>query len=212
MYVERDDPAALYAAMEAFRASLPRRSLLVHAEGEYARSCAVPVTRVSSSILDLAIGLDLLVVPVRFVGGLPIEPASETLLFPHGFGKQRYVVGAAIEPADLAALSLIDRVRAVRDAVNGIAPRNDDEEPSAPHPELERAVRARAARGVSLPIAAAHEAIARHDPRDGFDMEPIRRIMRGDLDPRPAHRAWEAAFRAWLSGDRSEVDPAAFLR
>ncbi|MCZ7681768.1 MAG: 1-acyl-sn-glycerol-3-phosphate acyltransferase [Sandaracinaceae bacterium] len=118
-YFDREDPASLPALL----ASLPRhRSILVHAEGTRARSCRDPVSRVGSAPIELAIARELPIVPVRFTGGLPVEPAAEKLDFPHAMGAQAIHVGAPILAEELRALPSKARLDRARDAIEALGP------------------------------------------------------------------------------------------
>jgi hypothetical protein len=57
----------------------------------------MPVRTVSAALLELAPVADVPIVPIRFTGGLPVEPAPAKLDFPIGFGQliQPYESAAA---------------------------------------------------------------------------------------------------------------------
>ncbi len=78
VYFDRSDPAALLPIMGTFRRAIVEegRSVMVHVEGVRARSCRTPVQRISGSLLDLSIDSGTPIVPVRFAGGLPVEPLT----------------------------------------------------------------------------------------------------------------------------------------
>ncbi len=67
-----------------------RHSLLVHIQGMRTYSCRQPVSTLSSVFLDLAIRLELPIIPATFAGGLPIEPLEKQLEFPLGYTCQNY--------------------------------------------------------------------------------------------------------------------------
>ncbi len=198
LYVDRTDPSDIARGIAAYRAQLATqaRSLLVHVQGDYARSTRDDVGIVSASLIDLAIDADLPIVPVRFAGGLPTEPLAYPLQFPIDFARQEYVLGAPILPAALRANNLRERGAMVRDAINALAPSRA--EPFPGNPALAAAVARHVARGRPLMAAVLAELFERHDPRTGFDLAPIRAILAGENEPRPEHRAWNAAFREIL--------------
>ncbi len=80
------------------------KSVMIHVEGTRALTCRAPVQKMSGAFLDMAIATGAPVVPVRFAGGLPVEPLTAKLEYPVGMGGQRITIGAAILPAELAAL------------------------------------------------------------------------------------------------------------
>ena len=118
------------------RMSAGPHSLFLHVEGTRARSAREPVTRCSSVLLDLAVELDVPVVPVRFTGGLPVLPMDSKADFPVGHGAQDYWIGDPIEASDLRDLPLRDRVERVVTAINALGGAHDTETPLPPDPEL----------------------------------------------------------------------------
>jgi hypothetical protein len=114
---------------------------MVHVEGTRARSCREPVTRVSSVFTDLAVELNMPVIPVRFVGGLPVDPVPERLEFPFEGGQQDIVIGRPITPAELRELPLRERSRVVIEAIEGLRPQDEQPLPSrGPLPQGAKAV------------------------------------------------------------------------
>ncbi len=77
LFFDRNNPQALFALMREFRTALASSpsSLMIHTEGTRALSCRTPVAHLSSVFIDLALELDLPIIPVRFAGGLPVVPA-----------------------------------------------------------------------------------------------------------------------------------------
>jgi 1-acyl-sn-glycerol-3-phosphate acyltransferase len=181
LYFDRSDPAALFKVLERYRETLRREncSLMVHVEGELALTCRSPVTRLSSVFIDLAMQLNLPIVPVRFIGGLPTQPLRQTVPFPIGHGRQDYVCGKPIFPGVLAEQQLSDRIATVISALNAIPPASSVELPLPGETEFVSAVEARIQDGnkprtaivfetisraqQSFPaLAAVHEALTKH--------------------------------------------------
>ena len=79
-------------------------SVLVHVEGTRDLKAGQPVTRMSSIFLDLAIEKGITIVPVRLVGGLPLEDSGERLDFPYENGRQDYFFGKPILSEQLKAM------------------------------------------------------------------------------------------------------------
>ena len=98
------------------------KSVMVHVEGTRSLTCRAPVLKMSGAFLDMAIATGAPVVPVRFVGGLPVEPLAARLEYPVGMGRQEIAIGAAIPPAELAALPYKERKERVIAAINGLGP------------------------------------------------------------------------------------------
>jgi hypothetical protein len=90
----------------------------------------------------MAIELGRPVVPVRFVGGLPVAPVSSEIDFPMGMGQQDIHIGVPIAPDELRPLNYRDRRQRVIEAINLLGPANDVEEPLPPQPALAAAARA----------------------------------------------------------------------
>ena len=112
----------------------------MHPQGTRSQHAAESLTTVSSTILDLAVRLELPIVPVRFSGGLPLESIEGKLEFPVGYGAQDYWIGGAIHPEQLKALPYAERARAVVGAIESLGPAPKDELPAAADPRLEQAV------------------------------------------------------------------------
>lgn len=115
-------------------------SAMVHVEGTRALSCRVPVQRMSGTLIDMALAVRCPIIPVRFVGGLPVVPAAERLDFPLAMGRQDILLGRPIEPDELAGLSYLDRTRTVIAAINGLGPPSTAEQPLCPDPVFEARV------------------------------------------------------------------------
>jgi hypothetical protein len=130
------------------------RSFFVHCDGTRARSCRTPVQRMSSLFLDMAIELDVPVVPVRFVGGLPVEPIDGKAEFPVGMGQQDYFLGAPVTADELRSLPYRDRARRVIAAINELGVANDVEEPLPSDRAFDDSVRAWSDKTGAAPVEA----------------------------------------------------------
>ena len=143
-YFDRSDSASLPGIIREMSAEMVSsgRSVMVHVEGAMAHSCRTPVRKLSGAFVDMAIALGRPVVPVRFVGGLPVAPVSEEIDFPVGMGQQNIHIGRPIAPDALRPLNYRDRRQRVIDAINNLGPANDVEEPLPPQSALAAATRA----------------------------------------------------------------------
>jgi hypothetical protein len=163
-------------------------------EGELGLTCRQPVTRLSAVFLDLALELDLPIVPVRFIGGLPILPLQHTIPFPTEFGRQDYVCGEPIFPVALSGRPLPERIAEVIARINAVEPVNSHEHPLPGEASFVAAVKKRVASGASDWAAAMIETIARaHSQFPGL-------IALNDsvLSDRDSSDPWLAAFAAYL--------------
>jgi 3-hydroxymyristoyl/3-hydroxydecanoyl-(acyl carrier protein) dehydratase/1-acyl-sn-glycerol-3-phosphate acyltransferase len=124
-------------------------SLLVHVDGTRAQMAGAPVRGISSVLIDLAVKHDMPIVPVRFAGGLPIEPVDEKLEFPIAYGQQDYYLGRAIPAQSLGKMPYAQRARFVADRINNLGPLGVADVPLPSDEAYQRAVAATHARGHS---------------------------------------------------------------
>jgi 1-acyl-sn-glycerol-3-phosphate acyltransferase len=143
-YFDRSHSASLPGIIQEMSAEMASsgRSVMVHVEGAMAHSCRTPVRKLSGAFLDMAMALGRPVVPVRFVGGLPVAPVPHEIDFPVGMGQQDIHIGVPLTPDELRSLNYRDRRHRVIDAINHLGPANDVEEPLPPDPAFAAAVRA----------------------------------------------------------------------
>ncbi len=123
-FFDREDRESLVQIVGALAAemSASARSVMVHVEGTRALSARQPVEKMSSAFIDMALSVGAPIVPVRFVGGLPVAALETRLEFPLGFGRQDYWIGRPILPEQLAQLPYKERKAAVIAAINGLGP------------------------------------------------------------------------------------------
>ncbi|MGH9348357.1 MAG: beta-ketoacyl synthase N-terminal-like domain-containing protein, partial [Vicinamibacterales bacterium] len=147
-FFEREDRESLVAIVGQLAAGMRAgaRSAMVHVEGTRSLACRRPVVKMSSAFIDMAIAVGAPLVPVRFLGGLPIDAVTTRLEFPLGFGRQDYWLGRPILPEELAGLPYKDRKDVVIAAINGLGPDLTAETPAAPDPQFGAAVEAWMAR------------------------------------------------------------------
>ncbi len=111
-------------------------SFFVHTDGTRAQSCRERTTRCSSVLLDLALELHVPIVPVRFTGGLPVDPIEGKAEFPVGHGSQDYWIGEPIEASELREMGLRQRVDRVVSAINNLGVSVDADGPRPDDPEF----------------------------------------------------------------------------
>lgn len=201
-YFERQNPQDLIDLLARYQTESGSlsSSLMLHADGTRSLSCRTPVAKLSAVFTDLACSLGLPIVPVRFAGGLPVQPAEQRLEFPLGFAKQRYLLGSPIMPDVLRAIPSAARARHVVAAINALAPRPEDEQPSVPQPDVEAAIRRRMTESrVDEARAAAREVLMRARSRDPLSLY-IREAIEGRAATLPAGALgpWLARFFSWL--------------
>jgi hypothetical protein len=143
-YFDRSNSASLPGIIQEMSADMVSsgRSVMVHVEGAMAHSCRTPVRKLSGAFVDMALALGRPVVPVRFVGGLPVAPVAHEIEFPVGMGQQDIHIGRPLAPDELRPLNYRDRRHRVIDAINHLGPANDVEEPLPPDPSFAAPVRA----------------------------------------------------------------------
>jgi 1-acyl-sn-glycerol-3-phosphate acyltransferase len=143
-YFDRSDRASLPKIIQAMSAEMTAtgRSVMVHVEGAMAHSCRTPVQKLSGAFIDMAMELQRPIVPVRFVGGLPVAPVSGEIDFPVGMGQQDFHLGRPITPDELKPLNYRERRQRVMDAINQLGPPNQVEEPLPADPAFAAAAHA----------------------------------------------------------------------
>ncbi|MBZ5504302.1 MAG: polyketide synthase dehydratase domain-containing protein [Acidobacteriia bacterium] len=141
-FFEREDRESLMKIVSKLGMEMRSRgkSAMVHVEGTRSLACRRPVVKMSSAFIDLALAVGAPIIPVRFVGGLPVAEVEKRLEFPAGFGRQDYWLGKPIFPEELAALPYKDRKEVVIAAINGLGPDVMAETPSEPNLAFSAAV------------------------------------------------------------------------
>lgn len=124
MLFNRDLPESFLELADAFRITQTHspHALHLHVEGEQARRAAHPVGRMSAAIVDLALSADMPILPVKFSGGLPVEPVADILSLPWMYGRQNYTVGAPLSVEELRALPRPKAAERVVAAINALPP------------------------------------------------------------------------------------------
>jgi 3-hydroxymyristoyl/3-hydroxydecanoyl-(acyl carrier protein) dehydratase/1-acyl-sn-glycerol-3-phosphate acyltransferase len=203
-FFDRDDKASLPAIVNRLGAEMagPGKNVMVHVEGTRSLECRSPVLKMSGAFLDMALAVGAPVVPVRFVGALPVEPLAERLEFPVGMGTQDLVIGRPILPDALRALPLKQRKDVVIGAMNAIgAPPKAQETPFPGDEAFAAKVAARVARtGVEEPHAVLTEVL-----REAPDLHPdLRALLRSEGGKSPfgddPKGLWLGALRSKLLG------------
>lgn len=152
-YPNITDPEVMTFFDRSDKASLPKiigelgmqlmmgeRSVMVHIEGTRSLTCRTPVQKMTGAFLDMAMQVNVPVVPVRFVGALPVEPLEARRDFPIGMAKQDIWLGRPIYPQELAALTYNDRKKLLIKSINDLAMPNGQEQPNPPNPAFEKEV------------------------------------------------------------------------
>jgi 1-acyl-sn-glycerol-3-phosphate acyltransferase len=148
-FFDRDDKESLPVLVRRLgeqMATRRPRNAMVHVEGTRSLECRTPVRKMSGSFIDMAIAVGAPIVPVRFVGGLPVEPLAERIEFPFGLGRQDLYIGRPLLPGALANMTYKQRKDAVIDGINGLGPAPAAETPLPPDPALQERVQAHAQR------------------------------------------------------------------
>jgi len=142
-YFDRDNQSSMLELLNKIKQVMiqQRRSLLVHVEGTRAFSCQQPIKHLSAVFIDMAIELDIPIVPVGFVGGLPIEPLEMRQEFPVGYSRQNYHLGAAIYPKSLKKLPNAERKTLILERLNQLAETTTTSSPQPPDHQFVQAVR-----------------------------------------------------------------------
>ncbi|MFK7989539.1 MAG: beta-ketoacyl synthase N-terminal-like domain-containing protein [Sandaracinaceae bacterium] len=195
-YFDRTDPTSLPRIVKDLASTAQARSLMVHVEGTRAQSARHRVEKMSGVFCDLAIEAGMPIVPVRFSGGLPVSPSDTKLEYPLGMGRQDYWLGTPIDPQELAAVPYKERIERVVNAIGGLGPSAETEEPLAPDPEFAVRVAQRIQDGAHPGMAALVEVLA--------ERESVHPAVRSLLDP-GAPAPSDDAQAAWVEGLASLV-------
>jgi hypothetical protein len=137
-FFDREDKASLPAILGALATEMtgPGRSVMVHVEGTRSLDCTTPVEKMSGAFIDMAMGVDAPVVPIRFVGALPRETMEARSDFPVGMGRQDIYIGRPILPAELDSMHYGARKAHVLAAINALGPSNANEKPLPGDPDF----------------------------------------------------------------------------
>jgi 1-acyl-sn-glycerol-3-phosphate acyltransferase len=132
LYFDQSKPESMFEILTQLKPELAsgRRVFFVHPQGTRSQSCRDPVTKISSLFLDLALELELPIVPVRFAGALPVQPVFGKLEFPIAHCAQDYHIGAPIPSERLRDLAYAERGRHVLSAMNALGPPHHREKPN----------------------------------------------------------------------------------
>ena len=178
VYLDRSKPEELGQRVSELTGSLAAReaNVLIHVQGTRGTTCREPVKMVNPMFIEMAIATGAPIVPVRFVGGLPVEALVEKLDVPFGYTRQDYWVGRPLLPEELSGLGFGARTERVLAAMNGLGPPNDREQPGPPDPAFGARVDAWIARTGVAPLWAIMIAVLEElaEPCDG-----TRRILEG---------------------------------
>ena len=202
VYFTQSERQSMFDILEDFKRKIQDEgvSVFLHPEGKLGLSCRHPVRTLSSVFIDLALDMDLPIVPVKFAGGLPIEEMTSVRDFPIGYGRQDYYIGTPILPENLTQLPYADRRNSVIRAINDLGPSYKTETPNPPDPEFEKGVRAwMDEKGVTEVQAVIFKALEQLDDRD----EETELFIRRAYDPKvtfgdDARGAWMDELAAWL--------------
>jgi hypothetical protein len=205
-YFDQSAPESIFDIVEEF-ARLQKRephSLLIFVEGERMRSAGERVTRVSTILPEIALRLHMPIAPVRISGGLPFEGGAQKYDFPFDEGAQDHVIGAAIEPEEIARLSLKERSSRIVEAINALPP-GEFERPLPGDRGFAEAVRRRSGERAPKPtrlVKAILIEMLLHMPNPNEEIKPVVDALRSEgrssLDP------WSRRLVAWLREDEPE--------
>ena len=131
-YFDQAEPETMFELVNDVRSKMAvgKHSFFVHADGTRSQSSRDVTHKVSSVFIDLAIEMGVPIVPVRFSGGLPVEPIDGKAEVPTGHGTQDYWIGEPIEPELLASLPMKERTAHVVGAINTLGGTNANERPN----------------------------------------------------------------------------------
>jgi 1-acyl-sn-glycerol-3-phosphate acyltransferase len=134
-FFDRSDQSSLVNALPHLTTRTGRHetALLVHAAGTRSVVCPDPIRQLSAVFVDLALGADLPVIPVRFMGGLPHADSGnrKRLELPVGSHGQDIIIGSPIAADKLKGMPLGERKDFILDVLNRLGPPAAQEQPNA---------------------------------------------------------------------------------
>ena len=201
LYFDRDDQHAMLKLLSKLKEMMIEqgRSLLIHVDGTRALSCRQPVKQLSAVFLDLAIELNIPIIPVGFVGGLPIEPLETRLEFPIGYARQNYHLGTAIYPEELKKRPNAERKSLILERLNQLA-ETAESSPNAPNHQFEQAVHQRMKQTGMSEVRAVLYKILEEAAVPDSDVRTLLQYIREDhleLSDSPKDR-WLGELGQWL--------------
>ncbi len=201
-FFDRDDKESLPAIIKELAA--PGRSVMVHVEGTRSLSARTPVEKMSGAFIDMAMGVNAPVVPIRFVGGLPSESLETRLEFPLGFGKQDIYIGKPLLPEELAQMDYGSRKKLVIERINALGPDNAVEEAIAGDEDFEKLVLASIKKfGITAEDAVLREVLAEQaDPIDSVKSLLAASSIEDVTAATPAETEWMQKLAQRLVGSK----------
>jgi len=148
MFFDREDKDSLVRIIGQLGAQMagPGRSVMVHVEGTRALSARHAVSLMSGAFIDMALSVGAAIVPVRFIGGLPVKPLETRTEYPIGMGRQDVWLGRPLQPEQLKPLHYGARKDQIIEGINRLGIPNDQEVPLQGDPEFSNRVRERVSR------------------------------------------------------------------
>jgi hypothetical protein len=204
------DAPAMLELIKRLKITMTERpcGLLVHVAASRVLSCRDRVRTLSGVFIDLALSLGCPVVPVKFRGGLPIEPLEGFIDFPVGYGALDCLIGRPISAGELAALRYPQRQTLLMERINALGGDLVEEIPCLPDPAFKTEMRRLMVRfGVLDPALAVIWAALARLPRPSPEIAlALRGIEAGKLEvPATAEGRWVASLAKWLTEGRMPV-------
>ena len=204
-YFQRDDPLSMLKLLRKIKKAIAEQqhSLLVHVQGTRSLSCRQEVTDLSAVFIDLALELNLPLVPVNFRGGLPVEPLTTRLEFPSGYSTQDYHLGKAIYPDTLKALGNLERKALIIQRLNQLGGEISSSFPHPPEPNFARKVQLRIEHtGVSEIKAVLYQVLEGINHPTSEVRTLLTGIRQGFFQvPHTPEGLWLQEFGKWLGGN-----------
>jgi hypothetical protein len=204
------DASAMLELIKRLKITMTERpcGLLVHVAASRVLSCRDRVRTLSGVFIDLALNLGCPVVPVKFRGGLPIEPLEGFIDFPVGYGALDCLIGRPIAATELAVLRHPQRRTLLMERINTLGGDLVEEMPCPPDPAFKTEMRRLMLRfGVLDPALAVIWAALARLPQPSPEIAlALQGIEAGKLEvPATAEGRWVASLVRWLTEGRIPV-------
>ncbi|MEM6401569.1 MAG: SDR family NAD(P)-dependent oxidoreductase [Cyanobacteria bacterium P01_D01_bin.116] len=208
-YFDRSNQGSMLNLLNSIKKTIieKKRSLLVHVEGTRSLTCRQPVTDLSTVFIDLALELNLPIIPVKFVGGLPIKPLEKRLEFPLHYTYQEFHLGKAIYPEDIKYIGNLERKNLILERLNNLGSKPNKSFPNQADMNFEKEVHLWMKRtGVSEIYAVLYKVFEEiYNPINEVEAL-VKGISQGKLLVSDTPEGyWLGEFGKWLSGNQIKI-------
>ena len=147
------------------------------------------------------------IIPVKFVGGLPVETLEQRLEFPYRYTSQNYHLGQAIYPEDLKKLGNVERKTLILEKLNQLGGSLAHSFPHQPNLEFETQVHSWMQNTGVSEVRAVMYTLLKQIPNPTPEVQSLLKIIAQkeiELSDSPKDH-WLREFAQWLKRSNSEL-------